>query len=294
MAAQNHPDHLEVDEELRELRREVIESRGLVIKTNNLTNALAADLKSIAKRQAGYERKISWNSATAYAVFVIVVLLGLKVLWDYRIENMKSEAEGSKGELESLRKQVKELERREEARTKIEGRAAQLYELVKSNKRAEFLEQVEAATKEGLTRTEVAIFQDYAEKYRNELALERYTAGLDHARVARWQEAATAFEEALKIKGEATTAPATRLALAQAYRRLSRQRDAVPILQGLSETSPDKDIQAVATWELAQVEVEIQAWNDAKNTLRLFIKKFPEHARSNDARQQLAELQLKH
>ncbi|MBI2392440.1 MAG: hypothetical protein HYV09_22840 [Deltaproteobacteria bacterium] len=284
----------EVDEELRELRREVIESRGLVIKTNNLTNALAADLKSIAKRQAGYERRISWNSATAYAVFVVVVLLGLKVLWDYRVENIKSETEGSKGELEALRKQVKELERREDGRTKIEARAQQLYDLVKANKRAEFLEQIEAATKEGLTRTEVVIFQDFAEKFRNELTLERYTAGLDHARVARWQEAATAFEEALKIKGDASTAPATRLALAQAYRRLTRQRDAVPILQGLSESSPDKDIQAAATWELAQVEVEIQAWNDAKNTLRAFVKKWPDHARSNDARQQLAELQIKH
>ena len=284
----------EVDDELRELRREVIESRGLVIKTNNLTNSLAADLKSIAKRQAGYERKISWNSATAYAVFVLVVLLGLKVLWDYRIENMKSETAGSKGELEALRKQVKELERRDEARGKLDARAQALYELVKAGKRAELLEQVESATKEGLTRTEVAIFLDFAEKFRNELALERYTAGLDHARVARWQEAATAFEEALKIKGEATTAPATRLALAQAYRRLARQRDAVPILQALSETSPDRDIQAAATWELAQVEVEIQAWNDAKATFRTFLKKWPDHARANDARQQLAELQLKH
>ncbi len=284
----------EVDDELRELRREVIESRGLVIKTNNLTNSLAADLKSIAKRQAGYERKISWNSATAYAVFVLVVLLGLKVLWDYRIENMKSETAGSKGELEALRKQIKELERRDEARGKLDARAQALYELVKTGKRAEFLEQIDAATKEGLTRTEVAIFLDFAEKFRNELALERYTAGLDHARVARWQEAATAFEEALKIKGEATTAPATRLALAQAYRRLARQRDAVPILQALSETSPDRDIQATATWELAQVEVEIQAWNDAKATLRTFLMKWPDHSRTNDARQQLAELQLKH
>jgi TolA-binding protein len=293
-APSQHSPQPEVDEELRELRREVIESRGLVIKTNNLTNALSADLKSIAKRQAGYERRISWNSATAYAVFVVVVLLGVKVLWDYRYENLKSESEGGKNELESLRKQVKELERREEARGKIEARAQLLYDLVKQGKRAEFLEQIESATKEGLTRVEVSIFQDIAERYRNELALERYTAGLDHARVARWQEAATAFEEALKIKSEATTAPATRLALAQAYRRLSRQRDSVPILQGLSENCPDKDIQAAATWELAQVEIEIQAWNDAKNTLRTFLKKWPEHARANDARQQLAELQLKH
>ena len=284
----------EVDDELRELKREVIESRGLVIKTNNLTNGLAADLKSIAKRQAGYERRISWNSAAAYVVFVFVVLLGVKVLWDFRIENVESKNAGSHGELEALRKQVEELKRREDARAKIETRAQALYDLVKANKRGDFLEQIDAAAKDGLTKTELLFFQDIAERYRNELAFERYTAGLDHARVARWQEAATAFEESLKIKPDAATGPATKIALAQAYRRLSRQRDSVPILQALSENATDKDIQAAATWELAQNEVEIQAWNDAKATLRTFLKKWPDHARSNDARQQLAELQIKH
>src|SRR5687768_15282655 len=68
----------EVDEELREIKREIIESRGLVIKTNNLTNALSADIKSIAKRQQTYERRLSWNSATAYIVFVVVVFAALK------------------------------------------------------------------------------------------------------------------------------------------------------------------------------------------------------------------------
>src|SRR5262249_32349108 len=69
----------EFDEELRELKREIIEARGLIIKTNNLTNALSADLKSIAKRQQGYERRLVWNSATAYVVFVVVVFVALKL-----------------------------------------------------------------------------------------------------------------------------------------------------------------------------------------------------------------------
>ena len=76
----------EVDEELSEIKREIIESRGLVIKTNNLTNALSADIKSIAKRQQSYERRLSWNSAVAYLVFVVVVFVALKLAWDARVE----------------------------------------------------------------------------------------------------------------------------------------------------------------------------------------------------------------
>jgi hypothetical protein len=53
---------LETDDELREIKKEIIESRGLVIKTNNLTNALSADIKSIAKRQQTYENRLKWNS----------------------------------------------------------------------------------------------------------------------------------------------------------------------------------------------------------------------------------------
>ena len=284
----------EIDDELRELRREVIESRGLIIKTNNLTNALAADLKAIAKRQVGYERRISWNSATAYTVFVLLVLFGLKVLWDYRLENMAGRNEGSSRELEALRTKVDDLDKRETARVAQEKRALALYDLMKLGKRAEFLEQMDAATKEGLPKVELSFFQDVAERYRNELALERYAAGVDQVRLARWQEAATAFEESLKIKPEATTAPSARLSLAHCYWKLGKPRDAIPMYQALSEAASDKDVQAQATWELAQVEAEIQAWNDAKATLRTFIKKFPDHARNIDARQELAEMTYKH
>ena len=38
----------DTDDEIREIKTEIIESRGLIIKTNNLTNSLAADIKSIA------------------------------------------------------------------------------------------------------------------------------------------------------------------------------------------------------------------------------------------------------
>ncbi len=83
----------EIDEELREIKREIIESRGLVIKTNNLTNALSADIRSIAKRQQTYERRISWNSATSYVVFVFVVFAALKLAMDARIDQLKGESE---------------------------------------------------------------------------------------------------------------------------------------------------------------------------------------------------------
>jgi outer membrane protein assembly factor BamD (BamD/ComL family) len=40
--------------------------------------------------------------------------------------------------------------------------------------------------------------------------------------------------------------------------------------------------------------VDIQAWNDAKTSMRSFLRRFPSSPFANDIRLQLAELNLKH
>src|SRR3954467_11047104 len=130
----------EVDEELREIKREIIESRGLVIKTNNLTNALSADIKSIAKRQQTYERRLSWNSATAYLVFVVVAFAALKFAWDARVDQIKAETEQRGAENDRLKKEVREAQKRDEDRARAEMKAAAFYDLVRQGKKADLFE----------------------------------------------------------------------------------------------------------------------------------------------------------
>jgi TolA-binding protein len=284
----------EVDDELQEIKREIIESRGLVIKTNNLTNALSADVKSIAKRQQGYERRIFWNSATAYAVFVLVVFTVLKFAWDARVDAIRAETEQQKQEVERLRKDVKDAERREEERSRAEQKAAAFHELVRQGKRQEIVEGYEAIKKESLSRTEQAVFADAVDRARNELSAQLYQQGLDKARVQRWQEAATAFEESLRYKESSAIAPSVRLALADAYKHLGRPRDAIPILMQLAETSPDREVQDDALLLLAQCQTDIQAWNEAKNSYRSLIRRFPDSRLATTAKIELAQLQVAH
>src|SRR5450432_2479818 len=115
----------EVDDELREIKREIIESRGLVIKTNNLTNALSADIKSIAKRQQTYEKRLWQNSAVTYVVFVVVVFAVLKFAVDARIDAIKAETEQKSAENDRLKKEAREIGQRDEDRARAEVKAAQ-------------------------------------------------------------------------------------------------------------------------------------------------------------------------
>ena len=125
----------EVDDELRDIKREIIESRGLVIKTNNLTNALSADIKSIAKRQQGYERRLAWNSATAYVVFVVVVFAALKFAWDARVDAIDATSQAPA-----------RRERAAEAGPRRDARSARTTATPPSSRRAKFYELVRRAS----------------------------------------------------------------------------------------------------------------------------------------------------
>src|ERR1044071_8832362 len=121
----------DTDDEIREIKTEIIESRGLIIKTNNLTNSLAADLKSIAKRQAGYERRFTWNSAVAYALFATLSFVGLKLWSDVRINEIDSEKEEATRQTRELRRDLEEETRRAEKRQQAEAKAAAYYDLIR-------------------------------------------------------------------------------------------------------------------------------------------------------------------
>jgi len=281
-------------DELREIKREIVESRGLIIKTNNLTNALAADLKSISKRQLGFERRAFWNSAGVNVLFVVVVIGVVKLAWDARIDTVESETKGTRDKIAKFEADMKDMQRRSDERTRAESAAAAYYELIRAERRQEIIDGFEALRKEPLTRAEIAFFTDAVERARAELSIKSYQLGLDHIRTGRWHEAATAFEDSIRQKDNAAHSPAARLHLAKAYRRLNRQRDAIPILMQLSEASADKEVMDDATFLLAECLIDIQAWNDAKTTLRSFIRRFPDSSFINDARMALADVTVKH
>ncbi|HEY4122594.1 MAG TPA: tetratricopeptide repeat protein [Byssovorax sp.] len=288
------PRDADVDDELRDIKREIVESRSLVIKTNNLTNALAADLKSISKRQLGFERRAILNSAAANLLFVVVVIGVVKVAWDARVDAVQAETKGAKEKATKAEGDVKELQKKIDDRAHAESAAAAFYELIRSDRRQDIIDGFDAVRKEPLTRAELAFFTDAVERARAELSVKAYQNGLDHARGGRWHEAAVALEESLRLKDTAAHAPSARLNLARAYRKLGRQRDAIPMLIQLSEASPDKEIMPEATFLLAECLIDIQAWNDAKTTLRSLIRRFPDSAYTNDARLALADVSLKH
>ncbi len=284
----------EVDEELRDIKREIIESRGLIIKTNNLTNALAADIKSIGKRQLAFERRAFWNSAAANALVVLVVIGVVKLAWDSRVESVERETRRAKARVAALGEELKALRQQNDVRVQAETAAAAFYELLRAGKKKELVDAWNQLPQEQLSRAERAFFRDAVARTASRLSIDAYHAGLEHMRAARWHEAVLSLEEALRYDDTASHAPSAQLELARGYRQLNRQREAIPILLKLSEASADPEVLDDAMFLLAECLVDIQAWNDAKTTLRAFIRRYPNSPYRNDAKMTLADLTLRH
>jgi TolA-binding protein len=283
-----------VDDELREIKREIIESRGLVIKTNNLTNALSADIKSIAKRQQSYERRLTLNSATAYVVFVVVVFAGLKFFVDARVDAIDATSKHLRDENVRMKQDLDDARQLQAERGAAELEAAKFYDLVRQQKRVDLIKGWESMRTKPLSKAEAGFLADAVEKAKAEQASLLYLQGLDSSRLQRWQEAATAYEDSLRYEDGGAVAPQAKLELGSAYRKLHKQKEAIAILEPLGESNVDREVQDDALEQLAWCQTEIEAFNDAKNTWHTLLRKFPDSHYASEAKLALMQLSQTH
>jgi tetratricopeptide (TPR) repeat protein len=292
--AARYPGRVEdTDDEIREIKKEIIESRNLVIKTNNLTNSLAADIKSIAKRQVGYERRFNWNSAVAYALFATLSFVGLKLWSDVRIGEIELEKIELDREVKELRRDLGEEMRRAEKREQAETRAARFYELVRKKDLENVVEGYEDLRKEELSQAEAEFFRDTYELFRLDLSVNAYQAGLGLMRTGRYAEAAESFQEAIRLKEEASHVHAVKLNLATALFKLGRAGEASVLAQQVVDQDADRDLQASAAWLMSECAEELGNLDEAREALRTLLRRWPRSALVPDARKRLGDLNLR-
>ncbi len=285
---------VEIKDDLDEIKREIIESRGLVIKATNQSSTHSADLRAIARRQLASDKRLVLNSAAAYAIFVLALFVVVKFAWDNVRSEVRGEAERKASDLSRVQKELEEIRKRDDGRARAELKAAQFYELVQKNRRAEVVEAYDALRKEPLSKTEQMVAADAVERARTELATLQYEQAKEKLRLERFQEAATLLEQALKYKGDGGNAPSMRLALAITYRKMKRAGDAIPHLIAITESAIDREVEDDALYQLAFCYMDTESWNDAKNTWRDLIRRFPDSHFTPEGKMQLAGLNMLH
>ncbi len=274
----------DVDDEVRQIKKEIVESRGLIIKTNNLVNALGADIKSIAKRQAGYERRLNWNSGVAIAVIGILSFAGLKLYFDAEIDSVRAEMSSAASTAETLRGDLSDEVRRASDRATAAARAAKYYEWIRARKREDVVREYPSVSKEALSPTEAAVFRDFEQQFRQDLSLEAYQKGLALAGARKHEEAIARFREALELHPNGTHVPAVELSLASSLRSERRPAEALVFAQKVADQTMNEALQPDGWWLVALCARDLDDLDTSRDALKLLIKKWPRSALSREAR----------
>jgi TolA-binding protein len=280
--------------DLLEIKREIVESRSLSIRTNNLVSALSADVKSISKRQLGYERRMVLHSTAAYVITILIILGLTKIALDAQVASVRAEAQDQKAKIADLENQLRTTEKRYEKRDTATREALVAYDLIARGNEKNLIEKLPSVLALELSPVERRVFEDAARRARQNLASTSYQVGIEHLNRSRYHEATIALRDAIELEYAAPTTPSAMYHLALAYRALGEQKKAIPLLLTLTEASENADLLDDATLLLADCQSDAQLYSDAKATLRQFIRRFEKSPLRLDARTRLSELELKH
>ena len=280
----------DVEDEVREIKKEIVESRGLIIKTNNLVNALGADLKSIAKRQAGYERRFKWDSGIALVVIGVLTFAGLKLYYDAQMAAYRSDMNNAETAAEELRLDLGSEVRRASERASAAVKAEKYYELIRARKRAEVVQQYPAMSKEALSPAEAAVFRDFEQQFRQDLSLEVYKKGLVLAEGRKYADAIKRYEESIELDPNGSYVPAIQSALAFAFRKDGRSAEALVLAQQVAQQETDTALQPDGWWLTALCARDVGDLDTSRDALRVLINKWPRSALSRDARPMLRDV----
>jgi TolA-binding protein len=281
---------MSIEEEVKDIKKEIVESRGLAIRTNNLVNSLGADIKSIAKRQAGYERRFTLNSAVAYIIFTVLIFVGLNLTYLAQKARLKSEKQKVQESLVQVRGELEDMKKVERVRERAAQQIQEFYQMVHDHRKEEAIAAYPEALEYPLTDIERAFFKDEVDTMRAELSLEKFQEGLGKAQSKKWKEAEDLYREAIELKEDATHIQRVRLELAIAMRMQGRQKEAIAELSDLRGETLDREVADDVMYQLGVCYAEVHMVDEAKKTLKGMINKFPTSQWVRPAREVLQEI----
>lgn len=284
---------MEGPNELRDIKKEIIEARGLIIKSNNLANSLSAEMRSIAKRQASYERQISLNSIVTYVIVAVIAWAGVQLAYNYRqssleesLEMARKEAASAKAELAALKKASAET-----GSTKGED-LLEIWNLISEGERQDAIDAFEALNLDALTPLEKKLLSQAIERFRGDLSMQHYSKGLELIDEQKFAEAVEELRTSLRFKEDAAHAKAAKIQLANALRLQGKPREAIAVLQRLIEEHLDRDLSDDAYWYLALSHQEAHQKDEARSVLRALMRQFPDSQYYRAARIKAADIQI--
>jgi tetratricopeptide (TPR) repeat protein len=189
-----------VEDAIAEIKKEIIESHNLIIKTDNLVKNLSSEIRQVQKKQERYERKYIFNSVVAYVIFVVVIFGGLYVAFDAKVAVVRREKETLEESLAKAQSEVKELQGKLSFRSQQEKTTERFLQLKQENRPLDALKVVEALDSNRLSPVLARLVTRESEELRLKLANDALEAGKILYQKAHLNKSLRELNRALEVK----------------------------------------------------------------------------------------------
>lgn len=187
---------------LGEIRKEIIETRNLVIRNDNLLKSFGSDLKMVGKKQEAFERKQWLSSAIAYLLFVALASGGAVLASQGYVAKAKSDIEGLTAKAEEATLAAQEAQE-ELARAREASQAAlTAYQKLEGGSPADreaAVAALQAVDRSRISRMEARALDDRARAVIQELANEKFESGRAAYRRQEWRGAVADLGKAMSL-----------------------------------------------------------------------------------------------
>ena len=281
---------MDVDRELAEIRKEVIESRNLVIKTDNLLKSLHAEVKGVGKRQEDFERRQWFSSAGAYTLFVVVVVAASLVVAAVRGSAAKSEKARLQKSIDELTAKLEKENGERQLVQSASRSAADAYRQMTTAQGDDRLKGADALAKVDVSRLsplERQAATDRANEARKEIGQESLERGKAAFRKSDMKTATRELGRFLAMSPPDDEAVEASYYLGVAYNLSKRYDEAVPLLARFVAEDKKAKSRDYAMLLLAHSYEQTGELDKAAQTVREALSAYPHSDFGNQFRTRL-------
>ena len=173
------------------LRKEVIEARNLIIKTDNLLKNLHAELKQMGRKHEEQEKRHWMTSVTAYIAFAVIAAVGAIAYARAEVRTARDEAQSNESRAIGLQKEAEKIKSADQGKKDASEKAMRVYDLLGSEKEGPGLNQVMTQAlhldRKELSSLEARAIEDRAAGMKQRLADSALSAGQQAFRRQDWK-----------------------------------------------------------------------------------------------------------
>ncbi|MCA9542954.1 MAG: tetratricopeptide repeat protein [Myxococcales bacterium] len=278
-------------EELARLREEVVNTRNVSIKTDNLIKNVAAEVKAITERQAQTERKSLINSGFAYIIFVALISVGLYLTFQARTEKHQVNRALYEKKEAGFKRQIAELNAELGRWKQIERELLEFERLVRDGNK-----ELAVAKFSTLRRVRFSgLLEDLIVRFKAEVATEMFQKGRDLYEKGTFDKADEAFLKSLEYDDKAEHIASLMFYQGMSALRLKDFPRAAELLRKALESDKPlgKDQTSAARYHMAYAHDRMGEKRTAANLYFRFFNRHTKHTLSTRAKRRYKQLKSK-